>query len=272
MDPILGLVGSIGGGIINNLFAGSRQSDAQKFAQQQAATAEAYFRTNRQTAYQDTMQSMREAGLNPILAYSQGAVSAPMGTTPSPSAAPVSDVGIGQGVKSALDIRAQNQMLENQKAQVALTNSQTAKTNQETATERERTIGASTDNIKNTWSLDRAWQDYNAAKNQNAWIDANPGLTRALQQSGYAVGLGADVAKPIVNTVKDAIPFLGSSAKSTTPAGGPPGGSSSFADRWPSGRPMGNGSSARSNSTADPGFIPGGIRDRSFRGLYGEPF
>jgi hypothetical protein len=39
-----------------------------------------YNRTFRQTAYQDTMNSMRDAGLNPILAYQQGAGQANVGS------------------------------------------------------------------------------------------------------------------------------------------------------------------------------------------------
>lgn len=58
-------------------------SEAQKNRDFQSAEAEkAYLREReaRQTAYQDTMKSMKEAGLNPVLAYQNGAQSVSSGS------------------------------------------------------------------------------------------------------------------------------------------------------------------------------------------------
>lgn len=57
---------SAASGLVSNLFGSSRQEDAQAFSAQQYATR-----------YQTTVEDMKKAGLNPMLAYSQGAGSAP---------------------------------------------------------------------------------------------------------------------------------------------------------------------------------------------------
>lgn len=57
---------SFGNNLLNNLFAGQRQDDAQEFSAQQFATR-----------YQTTTKDMQAAGLNPMLAYSQGGGNAP---------------------------------------------------------------------------------------------------------------------------------------------------------------------------------------------------
>ncbi len=54
----------------------------------------------RQEAYKDTMQSMREAGLNPILAYKQGPVTASQGGL---ATSPKFDVSGGMAAGAAVD-------------------------------------------------------------------------------------------------------------------------------------------------------------------------
>lgn len=51
--------------------------EQMKFQEEQADTAREYMRDMSGTAYQRAMKDMREAGLNPILAYSQGGASTP---------------------------------------------------------------------------------------------------------------------------------------------------------------------------------------------------
>ncbi|QCQ84757.1 DNA pilot protein [Blackfly microvirus SF02] len=118
-DPLVGAGVGFLGGIVNNLFAGARQEDSQNFnmlqnmmqnnvnAQQagiqrdwtsdQAAQARDFTANQSQTqrdwtqqmsstAYQRTMADMSAAGLNPILAYRQGATSSGSGAAGSASA------------------------------------------------------------------------------------------------------------------------------------------------------------------------------------------
>ena len=68
------ILGGLAGGLLNNFFAGSRQEDAQDFSAQQFSQR-----------YQTTVKDMQAAGLNPMLAYSQGG-----GTAPTSSAASAS--------------------------------------------------------------------------------------------------------------------------------------------------------------------------------------
>ncbi|QCQ84824.1 DNA pilot protein [Blackfly microvirus SF02] len=121
MDPLLGAGIGLLGGVVNNLFAGQRQDEAQAFNAQQLAQSqafnaeqaginrtfaadqaglsrnfnsqEAYFGRQFQdimqaNQYQRTVQDMRAAGLNPILAYRQGAGSTPSASTASSGASP----------------------------------------------------------------------------------------------------------------------------------------------------------------------------------------
>jgi len=73
------ILGSIGSSLAGGLFAAERQSNAQDFSASQYASR-----------YQTTVKDMEAAGLNPMLAYSQGVGSSPSGSVAN---AQVNDVG-----------------------------------------------------------------------------------------------------------------------------------------------------------------------------------
>lgn len=76
----VGLVGNLFSGGMNNQAAEDRQDSANAFSAQQFATR-----------YQTTVKDMQAAGLNPMLAYSQGVGSSPSGAVS--NAAPYGDAG-----------------------------------------------------------------------------------------------------------------------------------------------------------------------------------
>jgi len=93
------ILGTVGAGLVNNLFAGSRQDDAQAFSAQQFATR-----------YQTQVADMKAAGLNPMLAYTQGP-----GSAPSSSAASSSGMGdVGQTITQSKLASAQVANMEKQ--------------------------------------------------------------------------------------------------------------------------------------------------------------
>lgn len=73
------LLSTVGGALLGHGLAKNRQENAQDFSAQQFATR-----------YQTTVQDMKAAGLNPMLAYSQGG-----GSPPSSSAASAQSVDTG---------------------------------------------------------------------------------------------------------------------------------------------------------------------------------
>ena len=122
------LLGGLVGGILQNKGAANRQEDA--FEQQ---------RYLRQTAYQDTVGDLKSAGLNPMLAYGNGATAA---NSPPPPA-PVQN--LAQGLNSALQA-AQVKNIEAdtdvKKAQEVLTQNEAVK-----ATTSTSNIAAQTDQV-----------------------------------------------------------------------------------------------------------------------------
>ncbi|WNK14145.1 MAG: DNA pilot protein [Microvirus sp.] len=107
---------SLAGGMMANS-ASSKQAQQQMDFQRQMSN----------TSYQRGTKDMMDAGLNPMLAYSQGGASSPGGAS-----APQSDV-ISPAVNSARQSSFLNAQLENMQAQNAAINAQTQNTNADTA-------------------------------------------------------------------------------------------------------------------------------------------
>ncbi len=100
------LLSSVGGALLGHSLAKDRQADAQDFSAQQFATR-----------YQTTVQDMKAAGLNPMLAYSQGGGNAPTSSAASAQSSDLSQAYLQSKLNSA---------------QIANIEAQTAKTQAET--------------------------------------------------------------------------------------------------------------------------------------------
>ena len=70
-------------GLLSNLANAGSQASAKKYNSAEAAAERAFQKEMRGTAYQDTVKDMIAAGINPILAATNGATSAPSGASAS---------------------------------------------------------------------------------------------------------------------------------------------------------------------------------------------
>lgn len=77
-------VADLASNLAGQMFADERQEDAQQFQEGQNA----WQQHMRRTQYQDTVHSMKEAGLNPMLAYHQGGGATPSGGNPGAAGSP----------------------------------------------------------------------------------------------------------------------------------------------------------------------------------------
>lgn len=119
-----GFLGALIGGALG--FLGQRAANKANSAQ---ALQQMHFQEEMSnTSYQRAVEDMKAAGLNPMLAYSQGGASTPGG------ASAVLQNELGAGVSSA----AQALQMENTQSQNALIDAQTEKTKAETLTELKR--------------------------------------------------------------------------------------------------------------------------------------
>lgn len=124
------VLGSIGGGVISGigsvvggLINSGAQAEANKQNLEEAARNRDFQRDMANTAYQRAIVDMKKAGINPMLAYSQGGASAPAGNMANVQSTRPGDAvssGISGGVSSALQTYQSLNQVELLKSQKAL--------------------------------------------------------------------------------------------------------------------------------------------------------
>lgn len=74
---------NMGSNVFGNLLSAASQTSAKAYDAKQAEVGRAWQQMMRQTAYQDTVKDLKAAGLNPVLAASNGATTTPGTSSPS---------------------------------------------------------------------------------------------------------------------------------------------------------------------------------------------
>ncbi|QCQ85018.1 DNA pilot protein [Blackfly microvirus SF02] len=131
MDPVTGaLIGSIGGSLVSGLFGSSAQKKANKTNIQLQQKQLDWQERMANTEWQRGVEDMKAAGLNPMLAYSQGGAS-----SPNVSAATVNpEDGLARGISSASEKAMAILAMKQTEANIELTKANTIKTVEEAKT------------------------------------------------------------------------------------------------------------------------------------------
>lgn len=209
------VIGGLGGALIggiSSLFGQSSanrtnkelQAQANKFSAKQAQKQMDFQREMSSTAYQRSMADMKAAGLNPMLAYSQGGASTPSGAMGSVQAAKVENA-LGPAIATALEARRLQKEIKAVDSQTDLNNAvamtqraQTKlnETNAKVASKNAEVLEAQMPAITKKAKLDAAQADID----QNLLKYDN--ITRRV---GQATGI-ANSAKDLINPFKFGAP------------------------------------------------------------------
>lgn len=178
-------------GWLNNQYAEDRQNAAQDFSAKQYATR-----------YQTTVKDMQAAGLNPMLAYTQGVGNSPGGVVASSNATPSLGASFNQSQLASAQVANIQADTQNKEAQGKLYEAQAAAQNasaaQSTATVEQ--IQATVDKISaeiNKLKGDTNFQSQQDILKQTAWMLQQQGV--ANQEKGLSEGQSRAVMQQTIN-------------------------------------------------------------------------
>lgn len=135
--PWLSAIGSGLDSFIDKRSSAQGQEDANAFNAQQAQMNRDFQERMRATQYQTTVEDLKKAGLNPMLAYTQGGAGTPGGSTAAPALNKVA-AGVSSAQQSASSAQALAS-LELNKAQIEQVRAETARIVSETLDNRVNT-------------------------------------------------------------------------------------------------------------------------------------
>lgn len=122
------IIGSIAGGLMNNMFANDRQSDAQQFSAAQAQSQTEFQERMSNTQYQRQVADLSAAGMNPMLAYMKGGATTPSGAMGSAGiASPGNNFDFPSAMATSSQIKTQTAQQQLTAAQQELTAAETDK-------------------------------------------------------------------------------------------------------------------------------------------------
>ena len=189
MADLFSALGSIGSGLLDNLFANRRQEDQQAFNAQQFATR-----------YQTTVKDMQAAGLNPMLAYSQGGGSGASSGIGSSSGSMTQGFSAYQANQTQRELN--DAQIESLKTQAELNSANAAKA---VAEARSSNVDA---DVKERYGVERGGYETEAARVNVGSIVASTNKALAdtalsLEQKHVAMQTAIEIAERIKNIPKE---------------------------------------------------------------------
>lgn len=179
------IIGSVAGGLMNNLFAGDRQSDAQSFSASQAQNQMDYQTQMSGTAHQREVADLKAAGLNPMLSMMRSGATTPGGAMGSAGiASPGNNFDMPGAMQTASQIKLQTEQGANISAQTEKAKAETAEIQARTPT--------------HAVSIEQMQQNIEKSKNE---------IQKIIQETSTSAYSAANMAQQTIN-LQEVIPQI----------------------------------------------------------------
>jgi len=176
-------IGGLAGGVLG--FIGQQQTNqknwdiadaANRNSAEQAAKQMDFQERMRETQYQTAVKDMKEAGLNPMLAYSQGGAGTPTGAMGSVSTAQMKNA-LGAGVTGYQQLASNNAETDLKQSQTTATTAQAIQTEAQTIKTKQETLKSMEDTNLSTQQLQNLRMQVQKLDEEILNLRATRGLT-----------------------------------------------------------------------------------------------